>query len=157
MRDLSHQLYPAILEHSDLATALAASAAEFSSASGVNVSFAATGSFQDMPRTLALCVYRVTQEALQNVAKHSSAEKASVHLDRTRDGVRLTITDRGVGFHPGNARASGGLGLVSMRERVRLVRGIFRVESEPNRGTTLTVEIPLTATALRTASVLGGL
>jgi histidine kinase/DNA gyrase B/HSP90-like ATPase len=64
-------------------------------------------------------------------------------LDRTADGVRLTVSDRGTGFDAGKARASGGIGLVSMRERVRSVRGILGVESEPDRGTTLTVEIPL--------------
>jgi signal transduction histidine kinase len=157
VRDLSHQLHPAILEHSDLATALAATSAEFSSASGVNVSFQASGSFKEVPRAVALCVYRITQEALQNVAKHAAAAEASVHLDSTRDGVRLTVSDRGVGFHPDHARASGGLGLLSMRERVRLVRGVLSVESQPNRGTTLTVEIPVAVTALGAGATFGGL
>jgi PAS domain S-box-containing protein len=157
VRDLSHQLYPAILEHSDLGTGLAVTSAEFSSASGVNVSFEASGRFEDVPQAVALCVYRVTQEALQNVAKHAAAMEASVHLDRTPDGVRLTVSDRGIGFDPRHARASGGLGLVSMRERVRLVRGILGVESKPDRGTTLTVEIPLTGPAHGAASTFGGL
>ena len=157
VRDLSHQLHPAILEHSDLATALAATSAEFSSASGVNVSFQASGSFKEVPQAVALCVYRITQEALQNVAKHAAAAEASVHLDSTGDGVRLTVSDRGVGFHPDHARASGGLGLLSMRERVRLVRGVLSVESQPNRGTTLTVEIPVAVTALGAGATFGGL
>jgi PAS domain S-box-containing protein len=144
VRDLSHQLHPAILEYSDLPTALAAASAEFSSASGVKVSFRASGRFEDVPHAVALCVYRITQEALQNVAKHAAAKEASAALERTQDGLSLTVSDRGVGFHPSQARASGGLGLVSMRERVRLVRGVLHVESEPDRGTTLRVEIPLT-------------
>jgi PAS domain S-box-containing protein len=145
VRDLSHQLHPAILEHSDLATALNAAATEFSSLGGVNVSFEADGRFDDISKPVALCVYRIVQEALQNVAKHAGAAEASINLYRAADGLRLTVSDCGVGFHLANTRASGGLGLVSMRERVRLLRGVFQVESEPNRGTRIKVEIPLTA------------
>ena len=78
----------------------------------------------------------------------------SGHSPALRPGQILghLVSDRGVGFHPGDARASGGLGLVSMRERVRLVRGALAVQSQPNQGTTLTVEIPLTGRALKAGS-----
>jgi len=153
VRDLSHQLHPVILEYSDLATALADASAEFSSATGVTVSFKSSGPFDAVPHAVALCVYRIAQEALQNVAKHAAAREASVDLARTEDGLRLTVSDRGVGFHPSQARASGGLGLVSMRERVRLVGGVLAVESQPDHGTTLTVEIPLSDIRARSIPV----
>lgn len=90
-----------------------------------------------------MCLYRVTQEALRNVAKHSSAKGASVELDRSDDEVSLIVSDRGVGFHLDQARASGDLGLVSIRERIGLVNGTFKCNTEPNRGTTLEVRIPV--------------
>lgn len=143
LRNLSHELHPAILEHAGLAAALRSLCAEFSSLNSVRVSFQAAGSFQDLPAAVGLCVYRLVQEALQNVAKHAAAKDAEVSLLRANNVVCLTVADHGVGFDPSRARASGGLGLASMRERVRLVNGILVLESEPNRGTTLKVNIPI--------------
>jgi len=90
-----------------------------------------------------LCVYRVAQEALQNVAKHAAAKEVEVQLTRADDRVLLTVHDHGVGFEPNRARASGGLGLVSMKERVRLANGTFSLDSEPNRGTLVRVTVPV--------------
>jgi signal transduction histidine kinase len=143
VRNLSHQLHPAVLEHAGLPAALESYCAEFSSLSGLSVSFEAVGTVEDLSPRVALCLYRVTQEALQNVAKHAAAKDVEVRLKRSNGVVRLTVTDHGAGFQPSSARASGGLGLASIKERVRLVNGVFVLESEPGRGTTLTVDIPI--------------
>jgi signal transduction histidine kinase len=147
IRELSHELHPAILDYGDVADALRGHCKEFSSLSGLDIAFEARGTFEDVPADVALCLYRVTQEALQNVAKHAAVTHASVRLNRLGDMACLTVSDRGVGFHPDQSRKSGGLGLVSIKERVRLVRGVVELESKPQRGTTLKVEIPINGPA----------
>jgi signal transduction histidine kinase len=142
LRNLSHQLHPTILEHVGLPTALRSYCAEFSSLNAMTVTFQATGTFEGVPPPVALCIYRLVQEALHNVAKHAATKDAEVCLVRSSGAVYLRISDQGVGFQLSQARASGGLGLASMRERVRLVNGLFVLESAPNCGTTLRVEIP---------------
>jgi signal transduction histidine kinase len=97
----------------------------------------------DLSPAAALCIYRVTQEALQNVAKHALAKEAEVRLECSNELVCLTVSDSGVGCSLDRARASGGLGLVSMHERVRLVNGTFEFKSEPSGGTTVKVGIPV--------------
>lgn len=143
VRELSHRLHPAVLDYCDIATALHSHCREFASLTGVNVSFESSGTFDDVPPPVALCIYRVMQEALQNVAKHAATTNASVRLERSGDALCLTVSDRGVGFRTDQPRKAGGLGLVSIKERVRLVRGVVSLESEPHRGTTLKVGIPM--------------
>ncbi len=136
-RHLSHQLHPAVLEHAGLAAALRSYCGEFTSLTGVHVTFSAAGAFDDMPPATALCIYRVTQEALQNVAKHAATKEAEVQLTRSNDLVTLTVSDHGAGISPDRAGSARGLGLISMKERVRLVNGSFEFISEPRRGTTV--------------------
>jgi signal transduction histidine kinase/ligand-binding sensor domain-containing protein len=142
VRNISHELHPVALDYCDIAAALRSHCKEFSSLSGVSTSFEAEDTYDDVPAPVALCIYRVTQEALQNVAKHSRADSARVRLSRTNGSISLTISDTGIGFPVGRV-ASGGLGLVSIKERVRLVKGKFTLQSEPRRGTTLMIDIPL--------------
>jgi signal transduction histidine kinase len=143
VRNLSHQLHPAMLEHAGLAAALRSYCAEFSTLSDLSVSFEASGTFEDLSPSVALCIYRVTQEALQNVAKHAAVKDAEVRLIRSTGMIRLTVADHGAGFQPSRARASGGLGLASIKERVRQANGVLVLESEPGQGTTLRVDIPI--------------
>jgi signal transduction histidine kinase len=147
VRQMSHDLHPAILDYSDLASVLRSHCKEFSSMSGIHLSFESSGSFEEVPPAVALCVYRVTQEALQNVVKHAEVADASVHLGRLDGAVCLTVSDRGVGFDLDHSRASGGLGLVSIKERVRLVKGVVELESKPKQGTTLRARIPVSGPA----------
>ena len=142
VRELSHELHPAVLDYCDVAAAVRGHCKEFSAVTGVNVSFSSSGSFEDVPQDATLCIYRVTQEALQNVAKHAAATSAEVRLERIGSTVCLTVSDRGVGFRS-ESRRSGGLGLLSIHERVRLVRGVVQVQSAPYHGTTLRACIPL--------------
>jgi signal transduction histidine kinase len=100
----------------------------------------------DMPKTLppgvASCLYRVAQEGLRNVSRHAEASKVRLELRGEQDGLTLSIHDDGKGLLPHEGHSQG-LGLVSMRERVRLVNGNLRLEGQPGQGTTLCVWVPL--------------
>jgi two-component system sensor histidine kinase UhpB len=142
VRNLSHELHPGILRHAGLAAALEAYCAEFATRHALAVSFHPAGGFERIPPDVALCLYRVTQEALWNVARHAGARGARVGLARTAGGVELTVADDGQGFDPAAARRGGGLGLISLDERVRLVRGTVELDTQPGRGTQLRVRVP---------------
>ena len=107
------------------------------------MSFQAGGAFDEVSAEAALCLYRVAQEALQNVAKHAATSEAYVHLAGANGNIHLIVSDRGVGFDIERVRASGGLGLVSIRERVELVKGTLTIESEPGVGTTIRAYVPV--------------
>ena len=87
-------------------------------------------------------LFRIVQEALGNAAKHASAKRIVVRLNRTASMVSLTVSDDGVGFDRGRLASGGGLGLIMMRERASQLNGTLELESAPGRGTTLTVTIP---------------
>jgi len=143
VRRMSHQLHPAVLEYQGLAPALRSCCEEFTSLTGIRVSFRGDGCFEGVPSSTALCLYRITQEALQNIAKHASAASAEVGLDRSENLLRLAVSDSGVGMDADEAKSNPGLGLISIQERARLAGGMVAIESEPNHGTRLTVEIPI--------------
>jgi two-component system sensor histidine kinase DegS len=88
-------------------------------------------------------VYRVVQEALQNVVKHSRSAEARVVLDESADHVDICICDSGIGFDPESTAAKTGIGLISMHERLRLVRGTLAIESHPRQGTSIKIHVPL--------------
>jgi signal transduction histidine kinase len=96
-----------------------------------------------MPPDMALCLFRVAQEALQNVVKHSGSSRAQVGLTETEDALELSVSDFGRGFSSEVQKRGPGLGLISMQERARLVHGTVRIETHPNRGTKITVSVPL--------------
>ena len=91
----------------------------------------------------ALCLFRIAQEALSNVFKHSQAKEAQVELSGAKNEIRLRIVDAGLGFDPVLQNGEAGLGLISMRERLRLVGGRFSVHSVPMHGTEVVAEVPL--------------
>ena len=95
-----------------------------------------------MSHDVALCLFRIVQEGLNNVVKHSGAREARVTLSGATDNLFLTIADSGRGFDDASA-SNGGLGLASMRERVHLVGGDMALESQPGHGTTITVRVPI--------------
>jgi signal transduction histidine kinase len=109
---------------------------------GIAVRFLARDVPPGLSPELALCIYRVTQEALRNVARHAKARQASVRLFATDRRLVLRVRDRGIGFD-GAARGKLGLGVESMRERARLVRARLTVRSRPGEGTKVTLRIPL--------------
>jgi PAS domain S-box-containing protein len=149
LHELSYELHPARLQTLGLVESLRALCSEFSQQREISVVFTSTG--KELPMrvdpALALCLYRITQEALHNVARHSRALHAAVRLAYEGDDVSLQIADSGVGFE---MRRDGhtGLGLVSMRERVGILNGQLSIHSAPGRGTRITAQIPLTLPAM---------
>jgi signal transduction histidine kinase len=138
IRRISHELHPGLIEHYGLASALRAYCSEFGALTGIQVSFQEAGVFEGVPPSIALCVYRIAQEALQNVARHACVKEAKVELSRVNGWLCLAVSDRGIGIQPGRT----GLGLVSIRERTRLAKGECEILSKPDEGTTVRVTIP---------------
>jgi signal transduction histidine kinase len=145
VRRLSHELHPAVLQHAGLAAALSRYCSELRELTGIRISVHTYGSFTGLPEPVALVIYRVAQEALQNVVRHAGVNEAAVSLGLSGDALRLVVSDRGVGMASGR-EGGNGLGLVSMRERARLVDGSIELESRPGRGTSLTLTVPRTWT-----------
>jgi signal transduction histidine kinase len=96
-----------------------------------------------IPSDVALCIYRVTQEALRNIARHSGARSAEVTLTGSGAALELRVADQGRGFDRKHSEAPRGLGLAAMEERVRLLRGSFDLKTRPGAGTELMAQIPL--------------
>jgi PAS domain S-box-containing protein len=143
VRRMAHRLHPAVLDDLGLDPALRSYCAEFSALAGIPVKFSCPKISESLPPDVALCLYRVAQEGLQNIAKHSRASRATVTLAGAADVIDLSIADSGVGFSADAVRGKGGLGLVSMEERVRLVNGSLMIESAPGKGTRIKVRVPL--------------
>jgi two-component system sensor histidine kinase UhpB len=143
IRRLSHELHPAVLEFSGLGAAVRDYCSEFALLTNIRVSCKARGFFEGVPAPVALAVYRITQEALQNVVKHARVSQAEVELARADGLLQLTVSDRGAGLELKSRGKPVGLGLVSIKERTRLVNGSFEIHSQPNQGTTLRVRIPV--------------
>ena len=149
VRRMIHALGPAALERRGVGAALRSYADEFLGRSSLDVRVDVSGARGQLPEDIELALYRIGQEALNNVAGHAQAEHAQVVLVSDDAHAALTVTDDGVGFEPdrrnGTASGSRGLGIAGMRERALLVGGTFTVESTPDRGTTVRVEVPIAA------------
>jgi PAS domain S-box-containing protein len=141
IRRLSHELHSSTLEHVGLAEALQLHCSEFSDQQGIAVSLGIDGDIEPLSPDVALCLYRVAQEALRNVFRHSGAKSAEVRLAANGEGIEMRVADRGRGFNLEEA-SKRGLGLVSMEERVRLLGGILEIKSRPGYGTELRVQVP---------------
>lgn len=140
---LSRRLHPAILDELGLEAALREECVGFAAQGGVPPQFESERVPSSLPEGISLCLYRVAQESLRNIAKHAKAAHVRIVLSGKRGGVELRIEDTGNGFDVNAARGKGGLGLVSMEERVRLVNGDFTIRSQPGTGTTVEVFVPL--------------
>jgi PAS domain S-box-containing protein len=146
VHDLSHQLHPSILEQLGLIAAVRGLCKEWSGSHGMPIEFVARHAIPSIPEDIALCLYRIVQEALRNVTKHSSAHRATVELSSDSEAIELLIIDDGSGFDPALVDGRDGLGLISMRERLRLVKGEISIESRPSAGTRIQVRVPLPET-----------
>jgi two-component system sensor histidine kinase UhpB len=143
IRHVSHDLHPSVLQHAGLVAALTAHCAELQHGPTLTVALTTNGDFDATNRDVALCLYRVAQEALRNVVSHSGARRADVDLRRQGNLAELTVTDDGVGFDISHARTTlKGLGLVSITERVRLAGGAVSIVTELNKGTRIRVQVP---------------
>jgi len=144
IHDLSHQLHPSRLDILGLVTSLRGFCREFSQRHKLPVLFVNHNDIQkEIPKDVTLCLYRIVEEALQNVVKHSGAEDATVELSGHGNQIDLCVSDSGTGFIPEPTNGEAGLGLISMRERLRLVGGHLSIESKPSHGTRIRVRIPL--------------
>jgi PAS domain S-box-containing protein len=143
IQTISRRLHSSHLEYLGLGTAAEVLCKDLREQQQVEIDFTCEGIPRDLPKDISLCLYRILQEALQNALKHSGARHLRVELVGNAGEVRLTVSDEGVGFDRRRTDRRQGLGLISMRERMRLVHGEFAVESEPGRGTTIRCRVPL--------------
>jgi signal transduction histidine kinase len=143
MHRISHELHPAKLEQLGLVPALRGFCRDLAAAHTLTVQFTHDDIPDNFPPHVALCLYRVVQESLQNVIKHAKATRADVRLIAVGKTMRLTVTDDGAGFNSAGPQAKSSLGFVSMKERVRLVDGTLTVESHDGKGTTVAVAVAL--------------
>ncbi|MDO8672935.1 MAG: sensor histidine kinase, partial [Dehalococcoidia bacterium] len=146
VRRMARELRPPALEDLGLAAAINWYSEELALARGLSVEVRGSGFGDRLPTQLELGLYRVVQEALTNVAKHSGASSAVVTMERMSGAMRVLIEDCGCGFDVNqitNSRERG-LGLFGMRERISLLGGTLNIVSQPEHGTRITLEVPIT-------------
>jgi len=143
LRLLSHDLHPSLLQHVGLVAALEAHCAEVERQHHIRVRFCAEGDVEPTNPVVVLSLFRIAQEALRNAARHGHAGHVAVSLSRGEDCLALSIADDGEGFDLDDARENGGLGLVSIEERARLVKGQVTIRSRPAQGTRIEVRVPV--------------
>jgi two-component system sensor histidine kinase UhpB len=147
LRLMSHQLHPTVLQQVGLVAALESHRLEMSRVHGVSMELEIAGEVEPLDQPARLAVFRIAQEAVRNAVVHGRASRVAMSLDRTDGQLALSIRDDGKGFDVDAARRSGGLGLVSIEERARLIKGRVRVVSQPGRGTVIDVTVPVPAPA----------
>lgn len=149
VRQMAYRFHPSILDDLGLVKAVRRLVDEFSARTGIKSTYVHKDPITALPAELTICIYRVVQESLSNIARHAQASHVEVELICEDDVVSLSVRDNGVGFdveQPG--KAGGHLGLLSMKERVRLAKGKLDVASSPTHGTQIRVDIPLSPGAL---------
>jgi signal transduction histidine kinase len=140
---LSYRLHPSILEDLGLREALNAECEHFSRTCSIRLEANARDIPENLPNDVALCLFRVAQEGLRNIARHAGACEVEVDLRRLDGGLQLVVRDDGVGFDPAEDRTAASLGHASMRQRVLLLGGKVEIDSNPGRGTTIRAWVPL--------------
>jgi signal transduction histidine kinase len=145
VRNMALLLRPSMLDDLGLVPALNWQAREVARRTGTKVRVDAEDVADDLPDEYRTCIYRVVQEALHNATRHAKAATVKVTVRPEEAGVRVMIQDDGVGFDP---RHGKGVGILGMEERVRHLAGVFKVESAPGRGTTISIFLPLTKPSL---------
>ncbi len=157
VRRLARGLRPSVLDDLGLAPALERYAADYARAHGIDVQVQVADAADDrLPGEVETALYRIAQEALTNTAKHAAARHVRIVLDRPPGAVRLVVSDDGRGFRCHRPEAGGHLGLSGMQERAALLNGSVTVESDPGRGTTITVSVPWAEENHETHSRAGG-
>jgi signal transduction histidine kinase len=146
VHSLSHRLHPFKLEALGLVEAIRALCADVSKQYGLKVDFVNDPLPTQLPPDLSLCLFRIVQEGLRNVVKHSGSTDVWIQLSASHSEVSLQIADCGVGFAPAD-HVRTGLGLISMRERINFVGGRLAIRSLPGFGTRIGVRVPLTPPA----------
>jgi signal transduction histidine kinase len=150
LRNLSHQLHSPALHHLGVVAGLKSLQEAFEKTHGIRLDVSVPAVLPRLGDEVELCIFRISQECLQNVAKHSGADKARIVLEHTSKQVRLTVTDNGRGFDPAKAIQQGGLGLLSMEERALSLRGRLTVASSAHAGTEVRLTIPIQNSSVAT-------
>jgi signal transduction histidine kinase len=143
LQSLSHRLYSSTLENLGLVPGVKAFCKEFAAQQKVEVNFAEKDIPRGISRDTALCFFRIVQEALQNVKKHSGADQATVRLEQVKDRLHLMVLDRGKGFDLSKHATERGTGLGSMEERLELLGGQLEVCSQVAMGTRIDAWLPI--------------
>jgi PAS domain S-box-containing protein len=142
VQSLSHQLHSSRLDYLGLVAAIRGFCGELAKMHAVKVEFTDQDVPQNLPKDISLCLFRIAQEALHNAVKYSGVNEFKVELYRAADELQLVVTDRGPGFDVQEARHKGGLGLLSMQERIHLINGKLNVESAAGLGTRVIATVP---------------
>jgi PAS domain S-box-containing protein len=142
LQSLSHELHSAKLEYLGISAAMRAFCKEFAEQQHVEIDIKTYDLPTPLTPDISLCFFRILQEALHNSAKHSGVRHFEVRLWGTADEIHLTVRDSGAGFDREAARQSRGLGLISMEERLKVLKGTLSIESLLQRGTTIHARIP---------------
>ena len=144
---LSHRLHSSKLEYLGLVAAAKSFCRELSEQHQAEIDFRDMAMPRSVPKEISLCLFRVLQEALQNAMKYSGVRHIKVELRGTEGEIQLTVSDLGIGFDPQDAIHRRGLGLISMRERMQLVRGEISIKSQPGSGTTIHARVPFSSSS----------
>lgn len=142
MHSRAHQLHSSNIEILGLPSAIQGHCSEFSKQHKIHVDFKRGNLPAQVPSDVALCLFRIVQEGMQNIAKHSRTRACVIELTAESEGLLLRIIDSGIGFDPTKPKYKPGLGLISMRERLRQVNGQMRLYTAPRQGTQLEVRVP---------------
>ncbi len=149
LHELSHELHPLKLEQLGLVTSIQSLCKEVFQNHSLKIEFHAEQTSISVPPEIALCLYRIVQESLRNIIKHSGAKEAKIRMTADKNEFRLEIADRGNGFDTARLGKQGGLGFISMQERLRLVGGVMFINSQPFQGTTIQIRVPLLSSESR--------
>jgi signal transduction histidine kinase len=143
MRNLSHRLHPAPLRHLGIGAALKSLLHAFKQTHGMQIDVVIPPGMPRLPDEVELCIFRITQECLQNIIRHSGADHVRIVLAHSARQVRLTVSDTGRGFVPSEAIRKGGFGLLSMEERALSIGARLTTSSSPGVGTEIRLTVPL--------------
>jgi signal transduction histidine kinase len=149
MRALSHRFHSPILDYVGLEAAASAYCSELAERHKVEIGLHSENIPSDLSREVSVCLFRILQEALQNAIRHSGSQDFRVLLKRGTDEIELVVHDTGTGFEPEQAFKGHGIGLSSMKERLKLVNGKVSIDSELGRGTTIHARVPLSPKSRR--------
>jgi two-component system sensor histidine kinase UhpB len=143
LRNISHDLHPPSLRYVGIGGALKSLRMTFEETYGIQMDVHVPPKVPALSDEIGLCIYRIAQECLQNIAKHSGASKACITLECSPEEVELTVKDAGRGFARFEALQKGGVGLLSMEERALSIGGHLTLKSGPGSGTEVRLSIPL--------------
>jgi len=152
VHNLSHQLHPSKLDTLGLIATINSYCMELSGQHGLEVHFLHHNVPQQLPKDVTLCLYRIVQEALRNAVKHSGCEEVTVELWGNSSAIDVHISDSGKGFDVDSLKARAGLGLLSMKERLRPLGGELNIKSQLNNGTTIKAHIPFSKAAMKASA-----